>query len=71
LLHVLLKIPCRQRSAEIIALHFEAIMGVQKIKLFLRFNPLCDNLQVKAPCHADYGADDGGVILIFDDILNK
>ena len=60
-----------QRSAEVIALDFVALMLPQKRHLRFVFNALGNHLEVQSFCHADDGDRDRGIVGVHRDILNK
>jgi hypothetical protein len=60
----LLDFPCRHRPAEVITLHFIAIILAQKRHLIFRLYPLCDHSQIELLPERNHRCRHGAIIFV-------
>jgi len=57
--------------AEIVSLRFFALTSPKKLQLFLRFDTLCNNSQLRAAAHTDHCGYDGRIVRSGSDLPDK
>ncbi len=65
------ELECRKRLAEIVTLHFVAMMVPEERHLLLGFDTFGNDLQVEAVSKRYHGAGNGGVVGVGRDIAHE